>query len=295
MFVIMGATGNTGAPIAEALLAAGERVRVIGRSAERLARFTARGAEAAVGHVEDGAFVAGAFRGATTAYVMIPPDYSAPDYFGRCRRIVDAAIRGIREGGVARVALLSSLGGQHAAGTGPVRALHAAEEALGAVAGIDLLVLRPGYFHENLFGSLGLIRHQGVNGGVIAPDVPVDMIATADIAELAARMLLRWDVRGTVVRELAGPRPYTLREATAIVGAAIGRPDLAYVQFPDEGMVQGLVASGFAADLAALFVEMSHGINAGLLSLTAPATPERTGTRTLERLAPAFAAAYGAA
>ncbi len=48
MYVIMGATGNTGSVAADALLAKGEKVRVLGRSAERLERFAKRGAEAFV-------------------------------------------------------------------------------------------------------------------------------------------------------------------------------------------------------------------------------------------------------
>ena len=43
MFVITGATGNTGRVIAEKLLAQGEKVRVIGRDAGRLARFVREG------------------------------------------------------------------------------------------------------------------------------------------------------------------------------------------------------------------------------------------------------------
>ena len=36
MIVITGATGNTGKPAAEALLAKGEKIRVIGRDAKKL-------------------------------------------------------------------------------------------------------------------------------------------------------------------------------------------------------------------------------------------------------------------
>ncbi|HYL62421.1 MAG TPA: NAD(P)-binding domain-containing protein, partial [Candidatus Methylomirabilis sp.] len=41
MYVILGATGNTGAAVADNLLAAGQKVKVVGRSKERLARFAA--------------------------------------------------------------------------------------------------------------------------------------------------------------------------------------------------------------------------------------------------------------
>ncbi len=55
MYVILGATGNTGSVATETLLAKKQQVRVIGRSKEHLARFTVRGAEAFVADVTDSA------------------------------------------------------------------------------------------------------------------------------------------------------------------------------------------------------------------------------------------------
>ncbi len=44
MYVIMGASGNIGSKLANILLDKGEKVKVIGRSAERLKPFVDRGA-----------------------------------------------------------------------------------------------------------------------------------------------------------------------------------------------------------------------------------------------------------
>ena len=72
MIVITGATGNTGRQAVEALLASGERVRVIGRDAKKLEPFTQKGAEAFVGKVEDAEQMSKAFQGATAVYLLIP-------------------------------------------------------------------------------------------------------------------------------------------------------------------------------------------------------------------------------
>ena len=45
MYVILGATGNTGSVVAEKLLAKREKVRAVGRNKERLATLAKRGAE----------------------------------------------------------------------------------------------------------------------------------------------------------------------------------------------------------------------------------------------------------
>ena len=64
MYVITGATGNTGRLITEALLAKGNKVRAIGRSAGHLRTLVDKGAEAFVGSVSESAAMIEAFRGA---------------------------------------------------------------------------------------------------------------------------------------------------------------------------------------------------------------------------------------
>ena len=65
MYVIMGATGNIGSKLANILPDKGEKVTVIGRSAERLKSFVDRGAEAAVGDVSDVGFLTHVFKNAS--------------------------------------------------------------------------------------------------------------------------------------------------------------------------------------------------------------------------------------
>ncbi len=57
MYVIMGATGNIGSKLADILLDKGKKVKVIGRSAERLQPFVDHGAIPAVGDVSDVEFL----------------------------------------------------------------------------------------------------------------------------------------------------------------------------------------------------------------------------------------------
>ncbi len=57
MLTIMGATGNIGSKLADRLLVKNQRVKVIGRSAERLQPFVDRGATAAVGDAGDSDFL----------------------------------------------------------------------------------------------------------------------------------------------------------------------------------------------------------------------------------------------
>ena len=57
------------------------------------------------------------------------------------------------------------------------------------------------------------------------------MIAAKDVGEKAAELLTEEPFRQPRVRELLGPRDYTMAEMTRILGSAIGKPDLRYGQF----------------------------------------------------------------
>ena len=87
MYVITGATGQTGNEVAEKLLAKGEQVRVVGRSGKRLEPFVKKGAEAFVADITDTGALTKAFSGAKGVYAMIPPDVSAPDVLAHYQRV----------------------------------------------------------------------------------------------------------------------------------------------------------------------------------------------------------------
>ncbi len=90
MHVVTGVTGNTGAVVADALLAAGERVRVVLRDPAGAEAWRARGAEIALADLGDDGAMAQALRDARAAYLLNPPDYRTPDPIGDARRIADA-------------------------------------------------------------------------------------------------------------------------------------------------------------------------------------------------------------
>jgi uncharacterized protein YbjT (DUF2867 family) len=291
---VLGATGKTGGTAVERLLAAGVKVRAVARSADKLAALKQRGADTRAADVGDAAGLTEALRGSDAAYLMIPGDYTKPDMLGQYAQAAEAIARAVETAGVRRAVFLSSLGGELTAGTGPIVGLHGAEERLRAIGGLALLILRPAYFYENSYGTLGLIKHQGINGGAIEPGVEMKTIAAADIGVVAAEALRKPDFSGVVVRNLMGPRDLTMPEATGLIGKAIGKPDLPYVRFPDEGYVAGLQSAGFHSDSARLFLEMSQAFNKGTIAPQAGTETVRTAT-SFESFADSFAQAYRAA
>jgi uncharacterized protein YbjT (DUF2867 family) len=292
MISVMGATGHVGGEVVRRLLGAGEKVRALGRSKEKLAALA--GAQAVAGDAADVSYLTTAFRGADAVFTLLPPDLNSTDYRALQDRQGEAIVKAVRDAGVRYVVLLSSAGADQPAGTGPIAGLHAQEERLRRLEGVHVLALRPGYFFENFYGSLAGIKHQGVLGDAVAPDTSLPMIATRDVAAGAAQALRARDWTGFVVRELLGPRDLTHAEAARIIGQAIGRPDLPYVQIPYEQMVQILIGAGLSENVATTYVEMARAFNEGRVKSLEGRKPSNTTPTRFEDFAAELAAAYRA-
>jgi uncharacterized protein YbjT (DUF2867 family) len=291
VITVMGATGHTGKKITEALLKAGEKVRALGRSEEKLAELKKAGAEVLAGDTNYAAFLTKAFRGADAVYTLLPTDPRAPDFRAEQDRQGEAIVKAIRESGVRYVVALSSVGTDLSEGTGVIAGLHAEEERLKKIKGINVLLLRPVSFFENFYTSLALIRQEGINGDSVAADLAIPMVATRDIADIAARALKARDWNGVVVRELLGPRDLSYAEATRIIGEKIGKPDLKYVQFSYDDQANALVQAGFSESFANLYVEMTRGFNEGTVKPRGRTAENTTPTR-FEDFADELAQAY---
>jgi len=294
MYVIIGATGNTGKIIAEKLLAAGQKVRVVGRSAQKLQPFVAKGAEAFAESVEDAAAMTRAFTGAKAVYAMLPPNMTAKDYRAEQERISDALAAAIEKAGVAHVVTLSSFGADKPAKTGPIAGLHSLEEKLNKIAALNVVHLRPGYFMENLLPQVGVIRSMGMMAGPLKGDLVLPMIATRDIGDYAAGTLAKLNFSGKQTRELQGAREVTMKEAASILGAAIGKPSLSYTNAPAMMLKPAMMAMGISANMVDLILEMSDAINDGRVAALEKRGPENTTATSLEWFAAnVFAPAFG--
>jgi len=295
MYVLLGSNGNITSKAATLLLAQGAAIRVIGRNAESLGTIQAAGADIAAGDISDAGFLTEAFTGATAVYAMIPTEYSAPDMAAAQDRLGNTIAHAITAAGVKRVVNLSSIGAHLSAGTGPIAGLYRQEQRLNALAGVDVLHLRPGYFFENHLLAIQMIPAIGVYADMTAPDAPLPMVATADIAEVIARELRTSSAKGKRILHLRAPRLYTMRESTAILGAGIDKPDLAYVQADPEQGKAALMQHGFSANAAAMMEEMSVTFSTGRLNGEHEKGPTEITPTSLEHFAAAvFKPAYAA-
>ncbi len=288
-YVILGATGNTGSIIADTLLLGRKKVRVVGRDAGRLQRFVRKGAEAFTGDVSDAVALTKAFRGASAAYLMLPPISSREDQ----ERESDAIAKAATESGLPYAVHLSSYGAHVPEGTGPVTGLHSSEQKLNAISDLNVLHLRAAYFMENNLAAIGMIRAMGTFGHALLPDLKLPMIATPDVGDYAAQRLLHLDFSGKQTRELLGERDLSMTEATAVIARGIGKPNLRYEQFTYDQAQQALTQMGFSPKKAAVYIEMFKAMNAGVLAAQEPRSPENSTPTSFETFVQdVFAPAY---
>ncbi len=300
MYVITGATGNTGNVVARRLLAENQKVRVIGRNAESLQSLVAEGAEAFACDLTDTESLTKAFAGARAIYAMVPPAMTSEDYRAHQDRITDSIATAMEKAGVEYAVSLSSMGADKSEKTGPVVGQHYLEQRFNQIAGLNILHLRPGYFMENTLSQIGVIKALGMAAGPLLPELKLQMTATRDIGTAAAESLLKLDFSGQQARELHGQRDINMNEAAEIIGKAIGKPNLAYVHLPDEQVRPALIQIGMSPNVADLILELSAALNSGhLVASEKRATQNTTATSyetfAAEEFAPRYQGGFAAA
>ncbi|MDR3716824.1 MAG: NAD(P)H-binding protein [Puia sp.] len=290
-YVLTGSLGNITKPLTEKLVAAGHDVTVISSHPEREAAITKLGAKAAIGSVGDAGFLSRTFKGADAVYTMVPPNFTTPDWKAYIRGMGKIYAAAIQSSGVKKVVNLSSIGAQLAEGCGPVSGIHFVELELNNLAGVDILHLRPAFFYTNLYSSIGLIKTAGFYGNNYGAETTVVLTHPDDIAGTAAKELLALDFTGKSILYIASDERDS-REIAAVLGAAIGKPGLAYVEFKDEDALKGAVQAGLPEDVAANFVEMGSSLRSGKMIADYKKHPVSLSKTKLEDFAKEFAIAY---
>lgn len=278
-YLVAGVSGHTGAVVAQSLLDQKQKVRVLVRDAAKGERWKKRGAEVAVGSVEDAHALANALRGADAAYLLVPPPpHDASGVLARSRRIVEAFLQTVNGSHLKHVVFLSSVGAQHKEGTGIVQGLHAAEEALKA-SKVPFTFLRASSFMENWAGMLEPAK-DGLLPAFLPEDFKYPQVATHDIGLVAAALLSEHPKAHRVV-ELAGPVEASPKDVAAVLSKLLGS-EVMVVSTPASEQAKAMQGFGFSVELASLFQELTEGILAGRVVFEHPETVRR-GKQTLEQ------------
>jgi uncharacterized protein YbjT (DUF2867 family) len=275
--VITTPTGNIGNHALQQLLQAGAEVSVIVRHPEKLSDSVRRRVKVHQGSLTDVDLVTKAFQGAKAMLWVTPPDFTHPDaavYHSEMGAIVRTAIK---ESKIPYVVNLSSAGAQ-LDNAGPISGLGLVERHVNEVAE-NVVHLRPGFFMENFLQQFEAIKRDGAIYELIPGEIAYPFIATQDIGEIAAKLLLETTWSGQSIRGLHGPADLTFANAAQILSDSIGKP-VKYVQITAEQAYQTFLDIGASPGFAQAFVEMQQAI-AQPGAVAELRTPQTTTTTTL--------------
>ena len=291
--IITGSLGHISRPLTAQLIKKGHAVTVISSKADRQNEIEALGATAAIGALEDAIFLTATFTGADAVYCMIPPnnyfDHSL-DLMAFYRQVGDSYAQAIKTSGVKRIVQLSSIGAHLSKDSGLILAHHAVENILGSLPGMAITHMRPTAFYYNLFPFINGIKSTGTMASNYGADDVVAWVSPVDIATAVADEL-ETPLTGRKVRYVASEE-LTCNQVAAILGAAIGKPDLKWIVISDEQLQAGLKAIGMNPKMAAGLTEMNACMHRGELFEDYFKNKPTLGTTKLSTFATEFAAAY---
>lgn len=286
---VTGSLGNISKPLTQELVQKGHTVTVISSKADKKNDIEALGAIAAIGTLDDVAFVTSAFGGADAVYCMLPPfDYFDPklDVMESARKLADTYVQAIEQSGVKRVVHLSSVGAHRADGIGLLAFHHLAESILrGLPQDVAIVHMRPVGFYYNLYAFKDMIKGKGLLGRFLTLRYSgfMDMIKgrTGIIAaNYGAGDKLPWvspiDIAAAIAEEISVPfagrrvryvasEELTCNEIAAMLGTAIGKPYLKWALMTDKQMLGGLKMFGIPAERAEGIVQMNAAMHSGLV------------------------------
>jgi uncharacterized protein YbjT (DUF2867 family) len=259
MFIIAGVTGHVGSAAADILLAKGQKIKVIVRDEKKGTKWAQRGAEVAVGNLDDLAFLTGILKGADGAFLLLPPNFASVEILADQKKLGATIAAAVKAAHVPHVVVLSSNGADQAEGTGPIKGLYHFENALRA-SGAKITSIRAGYFMENIGQAIGAAKAAGIYPNMLpSQDIVLPMIATRDIGQLVAECLIAGPK--TEIVDLTGPG-YSVKQLAEKISKALNKT-IPIVDIPQAGWLAALTNGGVPKPWAEQYVEMYQGMLSG--------------------------------
>ncbi|WP_408952194.1 NmrA family NAD(P)-binding protein [Lysobacter sp. Hz 25] len=254
MHVIMGGTGHVGSATADCLLARGEPVTIVTRSAARADEWRAKGAGIAEADVEDVDSLRAALRLGRRAFLLNPPADTSTDTDAVERRTVANILAALDGSGLEKVVAESTGGAQPGERIGDLNVLWELEQGLRG-GSIPAAINRAAYYMSNWDGQLDAIRRTGELSTLFPADLALPMVAPRDLGEVAAARLLS-PLDDTGVRYVEGPRLYSSNDVAEAFSKALRQPVTVKVT-PRDQWKQAFLALGFSDAAADSYARMT--------------------------------------
>ena len=295
--VLTGSLGHIGKPLTQELVQNGHTVTVISSKAERQKDIEALGAKAAIGTMEDADFLSATFKGADIVYLMETLEATGGffdpnlDVIAAINGIVNNYKQAVLASGVKQVVHLSSIGAHMNKGNGILIFHHNAENILKQLPDdVSIKFMRPVGFYTNMFAFIRTIKAQGAIVQNYGGDDKKPWVSPFDIATVIAEEM-DLPFKGRTIRYIASDE-FSSNEVAALLGEAIGKPDLKWLVIPDEQYLNGMLAAGMNPQVAKGFIEMQASIGDDTLYEDYYRNKPTLGKVKLTQFAKEFAAVY---
>ncbi|SHH65713.1 NAD(P)H-binding protein [Flavobacterium defluvii] len=261
--ILSGSLGNIGKHLTIKLINAGHDVTVISSNADRKTAIENLGAKAAIGSVSDSDFLIETLTNADAVFAMTPPNLGGANVIVNTENAGKSFAKAIEKTGLKRVVMLSSIGADLPNGTGPIAGLHKIEEIYRNL-NTSVTFLRAGFFYTNFYHDIPMIKGAGIIGSNYPADIKIPFVHPEDIAQAAAEELVQTSQGKNVRYIISDVR--TPGDAAKVLGTAISKPELPWIEFTDEQALEGMTQAGLPEEIANLYVEMGNGLKSGKIA-----------------------------
>ncbi len=292
MIVITTPTGDIGARVLDHVLEAGRDVRLIARNPSSLPDGLSRRVEVVEGSHADPEVIGRALPGAERVFWLPPGNPDSPSAEAAYIEFSLAFCEALGSSSVTHVVGVSALGRGWPKPAGLVTASLQMDDMI-ADTGVNYCSLACASLMDNILRQAGPIRDDGVFDQPTPGDLKLPHVAKADVAAVAASLLLAPDWRGVAEVSLYGPEDLSFAEMAAIMSAVLDRP-VAFREMPMEQFEEMMLAIGASEGMARSYVEMLTAKNEGMDTMAIPRARGETPTTFRqwceEELRPAIAA-----
>ncbi|MFQ6554233.1 NAD(P)H-binding protein [Aestuariibius insulae] len=289
MILLTTPTGDIGARVLDRLLNTGAPVRVIVRDPSRLPPDVRSRVDLVRGSHSDAATIGAALDGVDRVFWLPPGDPTAADAHAAYVTFSKPFAEALPASDVTHVVGISAVGRGWAKPAGLASASVVMDDLIAAT-GVAYGALACASLMDNLMRQIEVIR----DGAFYAPtpgDLPLPHVAKADVAAVAARLLLSPDWTGFEDIPLHGPQEVSFDEIASILSDILGHP-VAFREMSMDAfsaMLRSIGTSeGMIRDYTLMMTEKNEGMDTPHPGTSRDDTPTSFRTWAERELRPAI-------
>ncbi|ASR05836.1 NAD(P)H-binding protein [Rhizobium leguminosarum bv. viciae] len=220
MYIVLGAAGNVGSRVIEALRPAGEKIFALVHSEQKASTVDGGNVEAVVLDVLDSAALRALFQRGRRAFLLNPPAHPGTDTNAEELKTARSIAAALKDSDLEKLVVQSTYGARQGDGIGDLSVLYEFER-LAEASGIPAAINRAAYYYTN-FDMLLEPARKGLITTAFPEDFILPMVSPADLGKVAAARLAG-SVGDVGINYVEGPRRYAFADVAAAFSAVVGK------------------------------------------------------------------------